>query len=318
MRGAKANAHAFTSNPGALEQAIAWRRDGKSYQWIASQFHVSLSFIYNQLKQADSAPETGPASSSTCLPDSAHIIRLYSAGVSPEKMGAKLGHDPQAIRLLLKKMGRLRDTKPYQKLIDQHWLDEIDTEVKAYFLGLMASDGWLNKNTLFLGLKASDGHLLDAVRQRAFPFIPIREYPPKELNVESQQRISITCKRWADRLRSIGITEAKSLTLGDVTSQIPEPVRHHFARGYFDGDGSISHSKYRGKHTVLISIRGTRPFLTGLWAATGIPVGGIYPKQGDGIKALSISGRRRMHELHDYLYRDATLFLERKREKFTW
>jgi hypothetical protein len=106
--------------------------------------------------------------------------------------------------------------------------------------------------------------------------------------------------------------------MGNIVPLIPFEVRHHFVRGYFDGDGSICHTIYKGKRRVLISFRGTQNFLEGVHLATGLPTGGIYPKTGKGIKALSFCGKLRMLQLAEYLYKDATIYLERKHGRFVW
>ena len=321
MRGSRVHSNAFLANPSSLDLVSAMRQEGMSYKQIAAQFGISDSFLARQLRVnsiPSESPMRVPSTTSICLAQSAHIIRLYTAGCSCREIGHDLGFNEQAVRSLVKHMGLLRDTKPYQKLLDHSWFDSFDCEVKAYFLGLVAADGWIHKNTVFIALKESEKQILKAIPERAFPFVPIRTYPPGLMNVEAQCRIAITSRQWIARLNELGITEAKSLTMCDITNQIPAKVRHHFVRGYFDGDGSISHSVYRGKRRVLVSFRGTRAFLQGLHDATGIPVGGTYPKQGDGIKALSICGKGRMLELADYLYRDATIFLSRKKNRFVW
>jgi hypothetical protein len=322
MRGSRINSNRFLNDPAAIAQAMAWKQEGLPYNWIAAHFEVSTSFLTREL-QARGVGQTPSyrtfaCTTSTCLPDSFHIIRLYNSGLSCQAIADQLGYDPQAVGSLLKRMGLMRNTRPFQSQIDHQWLDAIDSELKAYFLGLVASDGWLDRNTVFLGLKESDSYILQEIVQRAFPFIPLHRYPPRKMNVEAQVRFSVTSAAWTARLVALGITPAKSLTIGDVTSNIPNEVRHHFVRGYFDGNGSIYHHSYRRKHYVSISIRSTHQFLAGVHSAIGLPIGGIYPKHGDGIKSLVYCGKCRMEQLRDYLYRDATLYLTRKRDRFVW
>ncbi len=318
MRGSKVKSNAFWADPSALKAAIAWRRDGKPYKWIASQLGIAPSTVWHALQLHDASPRRADCCSSACLPDSYHVIRLYNKGLSCKDVGKLLGYDTQVISLHVKRMGLMRNTKPYQSQIDHGWLDAIDSEVKAYFLGLLAADGWLNRNTVFIALKQSDRSVLDDIVSKAFPFVPVNTYPASYKGAEDQCRFSVTSPSWISRLNDLGITQAKSLTMGDICPLVPFDVRHHFVRGYFDGDGSIYHSVYRNKRRVTMTFRGTKAFLSGLHLATGIPVGGIYPINGEGIKSLSITGKCRMYELRDYLYRDATILLHRKWERFTW
>ena len=318
MQGSRVNSNSFWADPSALQAAIKWRRDGKPYKWIAAQLNVAPSFIWNALQKHDATARSGICCSSACLPDSCYIIRLYNSGYSCQEVATQLGYGAQVISLLVKRMGLMRNTKPYQSQIDHSWLDVIDSEVKAYFLGLLAADGWLNRNTAFIALKQSDRSVLDDIVSKAFPFIPVHTYPASYQGAEDQCRFSVTSSSWISRLHDLGITQAKSLTMGNICPLVPDNVRHHFVRGYFDGDGSIYHSVYRNKRRVAMTFRGTKAFLSGLHLATGIPVGGVYPKNGQGIKSLSIHGKCRMYELRDYLYRDATIFLHRKYKLFAW
>jgi hypothetical protein len=112
MRGSRTKSNAFMADPALVEQAIAWRRDGKPYEWIAAQLDLSVSFIWKTLRQLDNRPDSAPCSQSICIPDSYHIIRHYSAGFSCEYIAEQLEYDPQAVRLLLRKMGLLRPTGP--------------------------------------------------------------------------------------------------------------------------------------------------------------------------------------------------------------
>lgn len=288
-----------------------------SYQAIARQCNISLSHAWQIAKKFGNAAPTGPVCTSSILHHSKTIIECYGSGQSCAVIADVLGVDPQAVTLLVKRMGLLREARPYQGQLNHNWLDSIDTEEKAYFLGLLSADGWINKNTIFISLKASDRDLLVLLTQKCFPFIPVKTYDSSHPNAEPQARIAITSREWVQIMALLGITPAKSLILPDVASLIPATVRHHFIRGYFDGDGTICHTTYRGKRRVLISLRGTRAFLEGVHKAIGLPVGRIY-KDRSSIHSLCYHGKARMLEIKSYMYADATLFMKRKHERFTW
>lgn len=312
------NRQTYFEDKNFLAKAIELKEEGASYANVAKQLAVPTSLLKALLFEAGYRRRLGPCFSSPCLPDSSRIVEMYLEGKSSTHIAAALGYKPLAVTVLLREMGRIRNTKPYQSTIDHSWLDVIDSEIKAYFLGILCADGWINRNTVFLSLKTSDGAL---VRRLAslLPGVPDpREYPPGKMNVEGSVRLAVTSGQWRQSLLQLGVTTAKSLTLDDVASRIPDSFRHHFVRGYFDGDGSIYHSVYRGKRRVCVSFRGTLEFLRGLHSAIGLPVGGIYPKARPGIKTLSYCGKTRMYQIRDYLYRDASIFLERKHERFAW
>jgi hypothetical protein len=87
-------------------------------------------------------------------------------------------------------------------------------------------------------------------------------------------KLVICRKEMYDDLLRLGGTERKSLTLA--WPEVPVEYLAHFVRGYIDGDGSLTwHTPGNSVHP-LISVVGTRAFLTGMAAATqeatGIPM----------------------------------------------
>ena len=310
----------FASDPSKQEQAILLYRDTCSLSQVSEFTGLSCSFVHNWLKEIGEHKPSGKSFSSICLPYSKQIKELYLSDISCDIIGKQLNFNEQSIRRLLKEMGVLKDTKPYQKLLDHTWLDYIDTEEKAYFLGLLASDGWLNRNSLFIDLQKRDEKLLVALRDRICPFIPLATYAPGKDNVQDKVRLVITSKRWRERCEEIGIGYRKSLSMPNIISNIPKNMRNHFIRGYFDGDGTVGVylNKKLNKKFARVQLLGTEEFLEGIREEIGLSVGSITLSKTEKIHRLSYSGKKRLFELLDYLYNDATIFLQRKKDKFVW
>ena len=93
------------------------------------------------------------------------IINLYNQGLSATLISENLNCCPTNITRRLKKAG-INYKKDQSKVrlpnrLNRHKVDEdffniIDSEAKAYFLGLMYSDGSVSKNTFYLKLKDED------------------------------------------------------------------------------------------------------------------------------------------------------------------
>jgi hypothetical protein len=98
------------------------------------------------------------------------------------------------------------------------------------------------------------------------------------------------------------------------------PLRHHFIRGYVDGDGSFYHSIGKGRKVkqVFFSVRGTTAFLTSLRsileADLNLEERTKEIRLNNGIGVLEYGGNRLCKALAEYLYKDATIYLDRKRE----
>jgi hypothetical protein len=99
------------------------------------------------------------------------------------------------------------------------------------------------------------------------------------------------------------------------------PLKHHFIRGYNDGDGSFYIPKLAaGKKTeqIYFTMRGTLAFLT--------DVRSILEKEcslkerakdiriSSGHGCLEYGGNGVVSKIVDYLYKDATIYLPRKRD----
>eukprot|EP01084_Bolivina_argentea_P084281 152456_1 len=117
-------------------------------------------------------------------------------------------------------------------------------------------------------------------------------------------------------LISLGCTPRKSLTL-EWPQNIPDQYIHHFVRGYFDGDGSISFNKH-AKH-FRIDFIGTQSFVHTLKSHIKLNLfhdsktkGHIQTKQG--CNALSYVGVSSPMLVLDWMYKDsdASTRLDRK------
>jgi intein-encoded DNA endonuclease-like protein len=103
-------------------------------------------------------------------------------------------------------------------------------------------------------------------------------------------------------------------------AQVPEGLLHHFIRGYFDGDGSVSLDTAR--NNLHVSIAGTKKFLESLSVALfqNIPnytLTKLHKPTNCEIHLLQKGGNKQLKGLYTYLYKDATVFLERKKEVFS-
>lgn len=105
----------------------------------------------------------------------------------------------------------------------------------ACAVGLIATDGNLSRRAGRLSIMSNDADLLDMVRRRLDLTVPI--VPHRGGYGHRCQRIAWSDRRLYDWLLAIGLTPAKSLTIGPLA--IPNDYFPDFFRGCIDGDGSI-------------------------------------------------------------------------------
>ena len=139
-------------------------------------------------------------------------------------------------------------------------------------------------------------------------------------NSKNQYRITINNKHISERLVELGCGKAKTSILKFPTNeQVPQYLIQHFVRGYFDGDGSVSNGKW-----FKIDIISTSEFLSDLQCIlkesininiTKLNYSRKYSKEVN-IVTLNIGGRLQCIRFKEWLYKDATIFLERKKKVF--
>lgn len=126
--------------------------------------------------------------------------------------------------------------------VNKNYFDVIDTEAKAYFLGLLYSDGCNSEetNTVIINLQERDKHILDSFNMELGSNKPLRfiELNKKNHNWSNYYILTIHCKHFSEQLKRLGCVKAKSLILKFPGEDIvPNDLLRHFVRGYFDGDG---------------------------------------------------------------------------------
>lgn len=249
------------------------------------------------------------------------IIELHNQGFSPIKIAEKLNCDITNIskRLISEniKPNRTKNTwyRKNRYNIDLSYFEKIDTPNKAYVLGIMYSDGCVTKNGFYIKMKDED------------VLLNIK----KELQADQQIKIANNGNYWAYRLSicsekmskdliNLGCYINKTYTLKFPTEeQVPSHLFPHFARGFFDGDGSLN---------INVNINSCRiTFASAAFNFISVfkeNISNFSKRKGSLIKGsgknsnvwfLSFTGRQ-IFEILDWFYKDADIFMKRKYDKF--
>lgn len=168
---------------------------------------------------------------------------------------------PQSIRNLLRKQKIEITSKKCIKYPRQSdFFENINSQEKAYWLGMMLSDGSItNGNSINLGLKDKE-HIekfqkaIGAINHKIIE-IQDNRWNKKCINY----RISIRDKKMAEDLAKYNCVPNKSY-LNFSFPNIPQKYYSDFIRGYFDGDGSI----YYSSNKYVLSFVGNQNFLNDL------------------------------------------------------
>lgn len=126
--------------------------------------------------------------------------------------------------------------------LDESYFDEINTEAKAYFLGLLYADGYNNeeRNCVQISLQEQDKEILELFNKEIKSNRPLLFLNLKKYNKNNQNcyRLSISSVKISKRLKELGCLQKKSFKIIFPTF-LREDLIRHFIRGYFDGDGSF-------------------------------------------------------------------------------
>jgi hypothetical protein len=170
---------------------------------------------------------------------------------------------------------------------------------------------------LNIGLKKSDKHHLHKFKEYIKCDRDIINDYISELNGKKfkYSSIEITSKKMVTDLFSHGIVPNKSLIL-EAPDDLPIDLKRHFWRGVWDGDGSIF--CYKGQWAVKLS-SGSRIFLNQSKEYINRAINdyrGDIPSKTTNKFDLRFSGNNLAWKAGKLLYRNASIYLDRKYEKY--
>lgn len=197
---------------------------------------------------------------------------------------------------------------------DENYFDTIDTQNKAYVLGLLYSDGCISKKKteMIIKLHNKDKIILEEIKEDMKSEHPIKSIIQK--NREEQFSFRVSSIKLCKQLISLGVTPNKTLTI-----KFPELDREyirHFIRGYFDGDGCISKVKNSNSYIVTIFTASKdfkNSFIEYIEKEIGITTN-VYERNNG--YAMCFYKKVFILKLYEYFYIDSTMFLDRKKVKF--
>lgn len=212
--------------------------------------------------------------------------------------------------------------------LDDNYFNIIDTEDKAYFLGLLFADGCnlQEENTVILQLSDEDKNILEKFRSYIKSNKPLRLYQKSLKNPRWKDIavLEIISKQISINLTKLGCMPRKTFKLKfPLAEQVPTHLLNHFIRGYFDGDGCITYFFNKGKYLkCTVSIVSTSDFVNKLGALMKKEIGincyinQRFPGRNNNNRTLNISGNIQCCKFMNWIYNDKNTFLQRKWDKY--
>ena len=245
------------------------------------------------------------------------VIKDYQSGSSLKKIGKKFNVSGEYIRSLLNKNNiQLRTYLEINRKhsVNDNYFSVIDTQEKAYFLGLLYSDGSVSSssNAIILKLQEKDRDMLVKLSH----IIMNKE---KLYKSENNYVLKFSSRSIKNDLIRLGCMPNKTFKIE--FPNIDKSLYNHFIRGYFDGDGSI----YSYEKDYCANIIATEKFCNSvnqiIFKQFGIA---CVINKDDAINgatniitsSMTYKGNRRVEVIMNWLYQDATIYLERKYDKY--
>lgn len=251
------------------------------------------------------------------------IIEDYKKGKSIRQIEKDYDVTRRSVAQFLEEK-QIKTTKGnhYRKYTHQYdFFEKIDTEEKAYWLGFMFADGYILDNSNRYGedsfgitLNSKDIGTLEQFKRSIQSTNPIKDVSS---NRRQLHRILMTSQKTVNDLIKHGCVKQKSLIL-EPPLGIPHDLIHHFIRGFFDGDGSIFWNKSQFERhenwntpSYSICITSTKKMIE--WIIDQVGFGNIHKEERrEKTWYYKQSGNLKVKQFCQYIYKDATIFMERK------
>ena len=269
------------------------------------------------------------------------IVELYLSGLTLKEVAA-IAQDNVGVMALRKKLHKLgvdtsrqavkrryseRRSRACRKYnFNEYAFSTIDTEEKAYWLGFLMADGYNHesKHCVEFRLQKEDLEIIEKFKSFLGYEGPIYTFEriTKTNHLHREYcELNLCSVVFSKILAEKGCVQGKTYCL-EFPKYLPKELIRHFIRGYFDGDGciSITHRKDRTPESMSyqVSIVGHLQFVEAVKAIICEEVGVSNTTTKMYSKAATIhwAGKGVVTKILNYLYEDATIYLERKYQKY--
>ena len=251
------------------------------------------------------------------------IIKYYlSQPMTMKQVEDKYELSHPTITKILKDVPKYTKAKLNNPNMKEHFFQEINEEAKAYFLGLLISDGNVFKDNT--GRQASISITLDLKDE--YMLEKFKEVLQANTSVGHDGRgcgqIAVRSNIMAEDLAKYGVVPRKSYNT--YLPLISKEMMPHLIRGIFDGDGSImakpnpsndGHNRFLhsisfcGTHQLMEDI--SNYILENLGIKTT-----VYDYKDRNLSELKIQNIDNIAKFGYWIYRNSTIFLNRKKDIF--
>lgn len=237
------------------------------------------------------------------------MMEKYKSGLQISKA---TGYPPNSInRYIRKHKLRPAEKKRIKLELNHDFFEVIDTEEKAYWLGFLMADGNVynrgNNYTISLKIQTKDRDSVIASGEALETNATLEEFEETRKGTKTYSTsLRVNSVKMAKDLAKYGVVPRKSRK-ERISENIPKELKHHFMRGYFDGDGHIS----RGSLNIATS-HFMYEQIKEIFVKTGLALDSIKRRSHPKVEVINVYRQKEISKFAEYMYKDATIYMERK------
>ena len=246
------------------------------------------------------------------------IIDMYNDGNTIACIANKYNVGDQRVSDILKENNvtiRTADIYNRKYTLNEKYFDIIDTQEKAYIVGLLFADGCISEKTniITISLKEEDKNILLKINKEIGSNRPLTylRYNDKNLNWSNQYMLNINSKYMVNSLRNLGLFQNKSLKI-EFPSWITDEYYFHFLRGDIDGDGCIFKTEKRMSFIATENFCNSVSEYLNNNLSVHCSISLCHKNDNVTTRDSRISGAKQVKKVLDKLYENANMYLDRK------
>jgi len=233
------------------------------------------------------------------------IIAVFNQGMECRSIPGYLGVSERAVARVLKEAG-VNTKRRNRYTLNESYFDVIDSQHKAYLLGLIAADGCVTASN-YVALESVDPELTELLKTELQYSGKIRIIQPQ--NYAPHHRINFSSQRMAHALYNYGIQPGR--TFSGVYYFPEDQYLGAYILGYFDGDGCAYVNL--GRSSGLVAIVGSFEFACEL--ARRLGMGSVSEHHLRKVYYWRIYSRQHIKIFYNLIYQYPNLGLQRKKLK---
>lgn len=279
--------------------------EGIGYSAIARRIGVDPSSVLNYCKKIGIEFEK-PIDLNKYMDD---IIAMRDQKYSIRNIAKKYNVHHGTVSRALKDHDQ--STSMFRHEFDRDFFKVIDTEAKAYFLGIMMSDGGIKEDGICINM--TDRDTIQKFKLATHYSGDIRVLMQDNPKHKTKYEVNLYSVEMMKDLEKYGVIPNKSLILKFPPIElIPEWLRHHLVRGIFDGDGGLTFDKVNNQWAVVFT--GTKEVLSSIEKISNI--NGKYDyisTSNNNTWQWRIRAQLDIIKFICWIYYDSNIFMDRKK-----